>query len=50
MEKITKRNSIVRLKYKLQIAYAFIMKEYQGDISRFKSDFDISKIEQIKKY
>ena len=50
MEKITKRNSIVRLKYKLQIAYAFIMKEFEGDISRFKSDFDISKIEQIKKY
>lgn len=50
MEKITKRNSIVRLKYKLQIAYAFIMKEFKGDISRFKSDFDISKIEQIKEY
>lgn len=50
MEKITKRNSIIRLKYKLQIAYAFIMKEFQGDISRFKSDFDISKIEKIKEY
>ena len=26
------------------------MKEFKGDISRFKSDFDISKIEQIKEY
>lgn len=50
MDNITKRNSIIRLKYKLQIAYAFLMKEFNGDITRFKSDFDISKVEQIVEY
>lgn len=50
MEEITKRNSIIRLKYKLQVAYGFIMKEFDGNISRFKNEFDSSKIEEIKEY
>lgn len=50
MENITKRNSIIRLKYKLQVAYAFLMKEFNGNIARFKSEFDVSKLEQIEKY
>lgn len=50
MEEFTKRNSVIRLKYKLQVAYAFIMQEFGGNISRFKDEFDIAKIEAIKKY
>lgn len=50
MDNITKRNSIIRLKYKLQVAYAFLMKEFNGNIARFKSEFDVSKVEQIEKY
>lgn len=50
MENITKRNSIIRLKYKLQVAYAFLMKEFNGNIARFKSEFDVSNIEQVEKY
>lgn len=50
MEKITKRNSIIRLKYKMQIAYSFIMEEFGGDIKRFKSEFDASKIEKLREW
>lgn len=50
MDNITKRNSIIRLKYKLQVAYAFLMKEFNGNIARFKSEFDVSKVEQVEKY
>lgn len=50
MDNINKRNSIIRLKYKLQVAYGFLMKEFNGDIAKFKSEFDVSKIEQIEKY
>ncbi|WP_027128616.1 type VI-C CRISPR-associated RNA-guided ribonuclease Cas13c [Fusobacterium perfoetens] len=49
MDKITKRNSILRLKYKLQVAYGFLMEEYKGNIKKFKDEFDISK-EKIKSY
>lgn len=50
MEKITKRNSIIRLKYKMQITYSFIMEEFGGDIKRFKSEFDASKIEKLREW
>lgn len=50
MDNITKRNSIIRLKYKLQVAYAFLMKEFNGNIARFKSEFDVSNVEQVEKY
>ncbi|WP_300344538.1 type VI-C CRISPR-associated RNA-guided ribonuclease Cas13c [Fusobacterium sp.] len=50
MEELTKRNSIIRLKYKLQVAYAFLMIEFNGDVHKFKNEFDIAKIEEIKKF
>lgn len=50
MEKITKTNSLIRLRYKLQIAYGFLMSEFQGDIEKFKNEFDSSKTELIQKY
>lgn len=50
MESITKRNSIIRLKYKLQIAYAFLIEEFNGDIIKFKNEFDIAKVEKIEEY
>lgn len=50
MESITKRNSIIRLKYKLQIAYVFLIEEFNGDIIKFKNEFDIAKVEKIEEY
>lgn len=50
MDSITKRNSIIRLKYKLQVAYAFLMKEFDGNITKFKNEFDISNTEQYQTY
>lgn len=52
MEAFTKRNSLIRLKYKLQIAYAFLMVEFKGNVSKFKNSFDMAKIkiEDIKRF
>lgn len=50
MEEMTKTNSLLRLKYKLQIAYGFLISEYDGEIKKFKNEFDISKVEMIEKF
>ena len=50
MEKITKDNSLIRLRYKLQIAYGFLMEEFKGDIEKFKTKFDTSRLEEIQGY
>lgn len=50
MEKITKANSLIRLGYKLQVAYGFLMKEYKLDINKFKNNFKPSEIKDIENY
>lgn len=50
MEEITKSNSLFRLKYKMQIAYAFLEMEYEGNIAKFKNEFDCSKTEKIQEW
>lgn len=50
MEKITKANSLIRLEYKLQVAYGFLMKEYKLDINKFKNNFKPSEIKDIENY
>lgn len=50
MEEITKSNSLFRLKYKMQIAYAFLEVEYKGNIAKFKNEFDCSKTEKIQEW
>lgn len=50
MEKITKANSLIRLEYKLQVAYGFLMKEYKLNINKFKNNFKPSEIEDIENY
>lgn len=50
MEEITKSNSLFRLKYKMQIAYAFLEMEYEGNIAKFKDEFDCSKTEKIQEW
>lgn len=50
MEKITKNNSLFRLKYKLQIAYAFLIKEFKGDLNKFKNEFNPTDLVKIKEY
>lgn len=50
MEKITKNNSLFRLKYKLQTAYAFLMIEFNGDLKSFKNGFDSTNLEKIQEY
>ncbi|WP_462425211.1 type VI-C CRISPR-associated RNA-guided ribonuclease Cas13c [Fusobacterium sp. THCT13E1] len=50
MEEITKSNSLFRLKYKMQIAYAFLEIEFGGSIAKFKDEFDCSKMEEVQEY
>lgn len=50
MEKITKDNSLIRLGYKLQVAYGFLMKQFDLNIKNFKKSFDSSEINKIKSY
>ncbi|MGL5202849.1 type VI-C CRISPR-associated RNA-guided ribonuclease Cas13c [Cetobacterium sp.] len=50
MDKITKQNSLYRLKYKLKIAYSFLMLEFDGDVSKFKNEFDSTNLEKRVKY
>lgn len=50
MDKITKSNSLFRLKYKMQIAYAFLEIEFRGNIAKFKDEFDCSKMEEVQEY
>lgn len=50
MEEITKNNSLFRLKYKLQVAYAFLMIEFKGDLKNFKNKFEPTNLEKIKEY
>ncbi|MFV0580171.1 MAG: type VI-C CRISPR-associated RNA-guided ribonuclease Cas13c [Fusobacterium ulcerans] len=50
MEEITKSNSLFRLKYKMQIAYAFLEIEFGGNIAKFKDEFDCSKMEKVQEY
>ncbi|MGL4999486.1 MAG: type VI-C CRISPR-associated RNA-guided ribonuclease Cas13c [Cetobacterium sp.] len=50
MEEITKNNALFRLKYKLQIAYAFLMVEFDGDLNSFKNNFNPTNLEEIQKY
>ncbi len=50
MEEITKLNAKFRLKYKLQLAYGFLYKEYGFDTKKFGDKFNTSIIEEIKKY
>ena len=40
MKKITKLNSKYRLQYKLQLAFGFILEEFNLDISKFMKDFN----------
>ncbi|MGL4866745.1 MAG: type VI-C CRISPR-associated RNA-guided ribonuclease Cas13c [Cetobacterium sp.] len=50
MEEITKNNALFRLKYKLQIAYAFLMDEFKGDLKSFKNNFDPTNLDDVQKY
>lgn len=50
MEDITKKNSLFRLEYKLQIAFGFLKEEYEMNINKFKDEFDSSQNEMIKGY
>lgn len=50
MEEITKNNALFRLKYKLQIAYAFLMDEFKGDLKSFKNKFDPTNLDDVQKY
>lgn len=50
MEEITKNNSLFRLKYKLQVAYAFLTIEFNGDLKEFKNKFDPTNLEKIQEY
>ena len=66
MEKITKLNSKMRLEYKMQMAFGFLLFNFKKDskinvkkekidaigidVNKFKDKFDPTKLEEIKKY
>ncbi|KDE72144.1 type VI-C CRISPR-associated RNA-guided ribonuclease Cas13c [Fusobacterium necrophorum] len=50
MEEITKKNSLFRLEYKMKMAFGFLFCEFDGNISRFKDEFDASNQEKIIQY
>lgn len=50
MEEITKKNSLFRLEYKMKIAFGFLFCEFDGNISKFKDEFDASNQEKIIQY
>lgn len=50
MEEITKKNSLFRLEYKMKMAFGFLFCEFDGNIFRFKDEFDASNQEKIIQY
>lgn len=50
MDEITKLNSLYRLKYKLQLAYGFLMEEFNGDLNDFKNRFNPTKLDETNNY
>lgn len=50
MEEITKNNALFRLKYKLQMAYAFLMIEFKGNLKEFKNKFEPTDLKKMQEY